>query len=293
MTTTINPTTDTNTSPLAQSCMLVQLTISVWQGRKLDRKVSEEVASNHGTNRNAGNYNKRLLPADAPSYEKIKTMANSIRSYFYAHTLPWSDGGSRILSGSHYMEFADSIRPMIRQFEDAVREFITDYPTLRQAAKEELNGLFREDDYPNEQTIESKFGVSLSMMPITASSNDFRFHLTENEIKLLEENMKQGIGNAMRNAYEQLHSALSAMSEKLNSPDAIFRDSLFNNLQELTQILPNLNLTNDPALVAMTDDIKSKILTHSPDTARKDKEARKTLAEESARLANAMKCFTL
>ena len=43
------------------SAMLVELNVSCWTARKLDRRVSEEVDANKATKARAGNYNKNLL----------------------------------------------------------------------------------------------------------------------------------------------------------------------------------------------------------------------------------------
>ncbi len=45
----------------SSSAMLVQLSISQWTARKLDKKVSAEVADAKRAAKGAGNYNKKLL----------------------------------------------------------------------------------------------------------------------------------------------------------------------------------------------------------------------------------------
>ena len=46
---------------IATSAVLIDLNISVWTARKLDKRVSKEIDINKGTTTNAGNYNKHLL----------------------------------------------------------------------------------------------------------------------------------------------------------------------------------------------------------------------------------------
>jgi hypothetical protein len=52
--------------------MLVSLRISAWSARKYDKKISLEVAANHGASADAGRYNKYLMPADATSYKALE-----------------------------------------------------------------------------------------------------------------------------------------------------------------------------------------------------------------------------
>ena len=44
-----------------QSAVLVRLNISTWTGRKLDKRVSDEIDLSKNTKTRAGNYNKHLL----------------------------------------------------------------------------------------------------------------------------------------------------------------------------------------------------------------------------------------
>jgi hypothetical protein len=49
-----------NVSKLSGSALIVNLSMSVWTGRKLDKRVSEEVDQANSTKTRAGNYNKNL-----------------------------------------------------------------------------------------------------------------------------------------------------------------------------------------------------------------------------------------
>ena len=49
------------TISIASSAVQIDLNISVWTARKLDKKVSKEIDVTKGTTTQAGNYNKHLL----------------------------------------------------------------------------------------------------------------------------------------------------------------------------------------------------------------------------------------
>ena len=55
---------------IASSAVLVDLNISVWTARKLDKTVSKEIDIDKNTTTKAGNYNKHLL-AGAGELERI------------------------------------------------------------------------------------------------------------------------------------------------------------------------------------------------------------------------------
>ncbi len=82
--------------------MLAAIHISIWTAVKHDRRVSRDVASQHGAHQGAGRYNKQLLMG-ADKLEELRTLAGQIRQYFYKITLPWSDEGYRLLPRAAFL----------------------------------------------------------------------------------------------------------------------------------------------------------------------------------------------
>ena len=70
----------TNIKSLSSSAMLVELNISLWTARKLDKKVSNDVDISNSTRTKAGNYHKNLLAGDE-SLSAIQKLAGFIRTY--------------------------------------------------------------------------------------------------------------------------------------------------------------------------------------------------------------------
>jgi hypothetical protein len=67
-------------SKLSSSALIVNLSLSVWTGRKLDKRVSEEVDQQNSTKTRAGNYHKNLL-AGSSKLGEITKIANAIRGW--------------------------------------------------------------------------------------------------------------------------------------------------------------------------------------------------------------------
>ena len=95
---------NTNVTTISSSAMLVDLSISLWSGRKLDRKVSGEVDTINSTQTRAGNYNKNLLAGDT-SLSEIQKVVTMIRTYHNSITIPWSNSGIRLLPTALFMEY--------------------------------------------------------------------------------------------------------------------------------------------------------------------------------------------
>ena len=65
---------------IASSSVLIDLNISVWTARKLDKSVSKEIDIDKNTTTKAGNYNKHLL-AGASELERITKLSTEIRDW--------------------------------------------------------------------------------------------------------------------------------------------------------------------------------------------------------------------
>jgi hypothetical protein len=120
-----------------QSSMLVDLNISVWTGRKLDKRVSDEIDQAKNTRTRAGNYNKHLL-AGSDKLDAVQKIAGAIRTWHYEQTLPWSDGGSRLLPMKNFFDYKASLNSFRSQFEQAVEDLLVAYPELVSASAFQL-----------------------------------------------------------------------------------------------------------------------------------------------------------
>jgi len=248
-------------SKLSSSALIVNLSLSVWTGRKLDKRVSEEVDQQNSTKTRAGNYHKNLL-AGSSKLTEITKIANAIRSWMYGVTQPWGDNGDRVLNMAHFMEFKDRLTDYEQQFGTAVNNFLNDYDTLVAAAAFQLGDLFNREDYPTREHIESKFGMRYSMTPLP-QAGDFRVDIGEEGLKELQSQyeavLQQRVTGAMTEAWERLHDCLTRMSERLTddidsngeSKRKIFRDSLVENAIEICGLLKSFNITNDTRLDEM------------------------------------------
>ncbi len=132
---------------ITERAMLAAVHISIWTAVKHDRKVSRQVADEHGAPETAGRYNKKLL-SGAARLDDLRSLAAQIRQSFYKITLPWSDEGYRLLPAHFYFDWTQQMREFEAIFERKVEDFLALYPSYIEQVRPELNGLFREEDYP-------------------------------------------------------------------------------------------------------------------------------------------------
>lgn len=266
--------------------MLVRCRISTWGARNVDKQVSEEIAKQHNADKRSGRYVKKLFPQGALSYDTLVSACNSARGYHYANTLPWQDGGTRILPAANYLDYVEGIRGIQRKVEECMRDFLNDYPKLKKGAEKVLGDMFNDENYPTPEIVASKFGITTSVFPMP-SSRDFRVTLGSKDSKDIKAQIDAEVSEALKDAtedlWQRLFKSVSLIADRLADPEARFKGALIGNAVELCEMLPRLNITNDVALNDMARQVKKSLEGWDPDDLRKDKAARKQVAGKTAK----------
>lgn len=282
-----------NTNNLSTKAVLVGIAISGWQARKYDRKISAEVAEKHAATADAGRFNKHLLPGNAESYDAVHKKGRELRTFYYENTLPWSKDGQRILPTANYDKFSEGVRRLRREYDFLAREFVRQYPVLKEDARILLNGMFQESDYPDVSAMAEKFAVIVETLPLPAAS-DFRVDLGQAEVERiqseLQTRLQREFANANKDLWDRLQLAVCNIKGRLQVPDAKFHDTLISNLQDLVNLIPNLNVTGDNNLESVRKRCEALTL-HSPNTLRNDTVTRAEVAQQAKEISDIMAAY--
>ena len=267
---------------MLNSCsMLADLTIHRWTATKHDPSVSAEVERTHSA-KNAGRYNKLLI--DRAHLADIDALGNQLRAFHYKHTLPWSDKGARILPSKLFMTYQDGFNDLRDKRSAAVDKFIDLYPNLVADARTRLKTMFDPFDYPDVSQLRQSFGVDLEIMPVP-SAEDFRVGVLNDQmqsairrdiLQKLEERGKQ----ANRECWLRVDEVVGRIAEQCSKPRGRIYDSLMDNARDLALVIDGLNITDDPNITAIGDDLRALIV--DPEDLRKSATTRAAIA----RLAN-------
>jgi hypothetical protein len=278
---------------LNEKAMLVNLTISQWTARTIDRKATWEVLEKNGASRDSGRFNKLLV--ELSSVKRYQRAVNEARTFHYENTLPWSDDGTRILPAANYLKYTAEMRSLKAQFQEAVDDFIQEFPALVKQAQRTLGGLFNPSDYPHPHTLRGKFALDTHFFPLP-DRGDFRVQLGADEQKAIQDQIttrvNESVKAAMADTWQRLHGAVKHMTEKLRDKDAIFRDSLIGNIKELCDLLPKLNLTDDPNLTKAIEDAKGALADLDPQELREDEAKRRDAAQAADDILSKMAGYT-
>lgn len=282
---------------ISTRAMLVNLSIGIYSSSKTDKAVTEDVTRQHNAAADAGRFNKKLL--DKKAMAEIKGVCTRARQYHYENTLPWSNEGPRILPTARFAAYDKEMRTIKDDFDIAIKNFIVEYPDYVKDAESRMGSLFLAEDYPSAGDVGEKFTWVLDILPLP-SSNDFRVELSKDVTDHLKKEMdtrnEETVRKATLSVWQRAFDSISHVVNKLEDYKVVigtdgkskvenaFRDSLINNVAGLAELLPALNIANDPKLNKLADDLKNRLTSHSPDDLRKDESLRTSTAKDARKI---------
>lgn len=262
--------------------ILVKLSVSQWSGTKSDMDVSYKVARQHQAQIGAGTYSKKIVKSFL--IDEFRRVANEARQYHIEHTLPWMDGGYRILPTTLYFEYVERMRQYRVEADRAVGQIVKHYNAIIEQSRVRLGEMFNIKDYPRAEEIANKFGIGIDVMPVPTTT-DWRVDLGAEEVEILTDRIeKQMLSQqqaAMKEVWDRAYAAVEHMAERLGNADTRFKESMLVNIEEIANLLPKLNIADDPHLNDMAHEIKQRLVGHNATVLRQTPEQRKQVADSA------------
>jgi hypothetical protein len=167
-------------------------------------------------------------------------------------------------------------------------------------SRSRLGGLLRPEDYPTSQEILDKFGFETKVMPLP-DADDFRVSLGDEEKDRVKReiaaSVEASLTVASRELWQRMYEAVSHMAERLSAyreteqgVENPFRNSIVTNLVKLTDVMPRLNVTGEPELERLTEQVRASLLV-DPAELRKSESVRADTAIKASRIVAQMSAY--
>jgi hypothetical protein len=284
---------------MAEKAMLADLTVKGWSGRATDNEAAAFTAQHYQANAEWTKFTKRLVNADA--LKAVKKAEAAARATHKELTLPWNENGQRILPAPAFQDYMAKMGQHRDDHEAAVDAFIAAYDSLVEEARRELGGLFNADDYPDAATLQAKFVFDTELTALD-TTGDFRVSMSDAEMEALQAQITKRtearLNAAMTDVYQRLHEVVAHMADRLKAykpkradDDKVenpFRDATLNNVRDIVDLMPKLNITNDPDLDALAAEVRQNLLEADAATLRSDDAKRADVAAKADEIAAAM-----
>jgi hypothetical protein len=205
---------------------------------------------------------------------------NEARAFFYANTLPWDDNAYRLVPVTRYAHLKRELQRIENEFSDSVERLLANYDHLRKDYLRRVNDLAQEVPFPTSEEFRAAFKFDLLEMPI-ASPHDIRLRhvnqTTVNELRTkVTAQMNDRLASAQAEIVERLKDRVRRLKEQTADKDSRLFKSLVSNIEEDVDVLPKLNLTNDPEINRLIERVRAELAGIDVTTLRGDsKEAQK------------------
>jgi ribosomal protein S20 len=273
---------------LSSRAMLVSLTLSSWGGSAIDRQETKRVINDNGAERDAAKVTKNLV---GKALDPVRRSEREIRDTHRHYTLPWADDSTRLLPTRIWEEYNPAMTTLIERHQnEVIPAFLEAYATdVIPSAQKRLGTLFRAEDFPT--NIGAKFGVKLRFLPVP-DVNDVRVNLSQDEVAALREEVatatREAYEAANREIVERATKPLARLAEALREygPGKRLQSALLDNLLEIAEVMPGLDLTSSPEIERLAAEIADLASGTTAATLSASPGSRKRVAAEAERLVN-------
>lgn len=276
----------TNIPKLTGSYRLVELSISVWTGRKQDKRATADAAAANSADKALLNTTKQIL-GDCPELDAVRKFAANTRNFVYSSTTVWGDLGQRLIPMTTFPAFYKEIDGLRAEFDRLVETFLSVYDFRQSNAQARLGSLFNPDEYPSAESLRDKFRFVVAFPPIP-EANIYSEIQDEAERYVAQEYARhytERLEQTMKDVWERVYDALKHMSERLDytgnkdtdgkSDKKKFNDTLVSNVRELVGMLPHFNITGDTRMTSLHAALDQALCGVTPDALRDDSGFRK------------------
>lgn len=273
-----------------EKAMLVKLSISQWYNRTIDRKVADEIAQRYEVTEQEDKYIKTLLPRVA--VRNIQRAISDLRTFHYTNTLPWQDDSVRILSSGNFFQYQQGIAARRAKLDEAVAEFVGNYPKWLDHARKTKKGLFDETQYPTASGIRDHYKVNVTFLPFPNVA-DFRVDIDVKELEQIRLQtaaaLSEALSSANQSLIERLYERVYLLYSALNDPEKVFRDNTVSSILETADLVERLNVTGDVRVASAVNASRAALQDVHPDMLRSSPDFRNKVALRTAELLTAFK----
>jgi hypothetical protein len=288
-----------NTELLKNKALTVRLHRKKPNRNKMDKDLSLELQELKGvTDKSSLRVNKSLFPKEATkAYQDVITKGGK---YFYRSTTPWDDKGWRLLSIDIYKSFTKELKKYARDFREAGLTFIDQVKTHIDAMRDQLGEAFNIEDYSqylqsngevNVEWLKEQFVFEVEYGTVTGA-DDIRANLTDADREIIAEQItaqnEAKFAKSQQHVITRLHDRILKMYEALGDPDKGFHSTLVTNLEELVDLIPKLNIADDPDINELAAEAKLKLTKWDADTLKAVPSLRQEVADEADKMLKGM-----
>ena len=257
---------------ISASAKLVELSIGLPSGRKKDVKQAEELNAKNNSD-HVHNVTKSTLKGSVVLENAIKHGAQ-IRAEHTRMTLTYNNSGLRLVTNAMLVDYLAYMNDAEQEQSEYRDKFLSEYPDIIANAPTVMGAAYKAEDYPSYGVMADKFRWSLEFYPVPTSGH-FPTDIANEMIAKFQADDDARIQRAMGDVYGRMSKLITRLSDQLE-PDKKVYNSLIEGARELCDNIKSMNLTGDPQLEGIRQELQKAMLgvdavdIRSDDAYRKD-----------------------
>ena len=149
-------------------------------------------------------------------------------------------------------------------------------------------------DYPSLKKLREAFDVSVNIRPFSVSQTmlcDIFSNAAENIQSEAENRAKEITDNLLKANFEKIQKPLKELVSAMDGTKEYFKDSTVHEIEEMVALMRGFNVTNNPQVNEILDDVSNKLFGLDPKQLRKDQESRKEVANTAQEIVNKLESY--
>lgn len=269
-----------------RNLVTVKMTIHSWSGQTADKNAAQAVELQNKAEEGSVRAIVLLLPKSW--CRRLDTAAARLRAQWDAMSLPWEDGGWRVIHAARYEAVMEGASKQIIEYQRISDNLVQNYPRLRKEAAKRLGGLYDEDAFPTTREVEGMFGANIYQRPIVAGEDVRVQGLSEHAVETMrhsiEEQLAQQINTALVALTSQLRSLLTDALDRYDKDDQkrVRYKGLQTRVNRTCDTMQTLNITGSPEVNTLIENVR-EVLTKVDPTILREDTGKKNKAKKEAK----------
>ena len=254
--------------------MLVNVSIGMWGAQRTDKESLEDLKKLKNAKGDVGTFHKKLMAGHDSELKKVCGAFRAIQTRHVELTRQWSARtygrreGPRLLANTHVDMYLSEIA-IKRKAAIAERDmFAFDiYPGLIAKAQDNL-GDMADFAYPTPEQVQAAFWVEVEFEQIPLTTNPNAVGMSNDMLERLSTNIglkyQAKIVGAQETIWADISQHVGHLVERLRALKADdktrFFSSSVDHVRDLVKMLPGWNITNDPKVTKVIQDLQSMLV---------------------------------
>ena len=282
------------TIKLPSNMLLVKFHFRVWTPKVKDEKLARAGEEKLGLKYGRASATVRLMD----DHRELAAVLN-YKQLFYqwcrANTGRWEEWGARYITAAKLLDFMPEWEARRDKFFELVDIADATYPQYYAAEAAELGASFNPLNYPALGNFKSYFDVGYHPVPLPDYSRlkdveGFTQQDVDYFLEQAEAELQQKVADAQQDLITRVYDHVNRIAKKLIIPigesGAKFHDTMLESIQTNMELFRDLNITKDPKLTELLDEIETKILVTHPDNLRNNPITRQAVANNAISIAD-------